>query len=139
MMAVGRAAFAMIEEVRRQFKSIPGLMEEKQSLIMEKCVDISTSAALREMMLPGLLAAFTPVAVGFLGGTEMLAGLLTGVTASGVVLAIYVNSGGAWDNAKKMVEEGASGRDPSLTKQRWWVILSGIPLKTQPALTQYSD
>jgi K(+)-stimulated pyrophosphate-energized sodium pump len=110
MMAVGRAAFAMIQEVRRQFRTIPGILEGTQEPEYAKCIDISTKAALKEMMLPGLLAALTPVAVGFLGGIEMLAGTLTGVTASGVVLAIFMsNAGGAWDNAKKMVEDGASG------------------------------
>ncbi len=110
MMAVGRAAFAMIEEVRRQFRTIPGLLEGNAEPDYSRCVDISTTAALKEMMAPGLLAALTPVAVGFLGGVGMLAGLLTGVTASGVVLAIFMsNAGGAWDNAKKMVEEGACG------------------------------
>ncbi|MDE0837904.1 MAG: sodium-translocating pyrophosphatase [Kiritimatiellae bacterium] len=110
MMAVGRAAFAMIEEVRRQFRTIPGLLENKAEPDYAKCVDISTTAALKEMMLPGLLAALTPVVVGFAGGVGMLAGLLTGVTASGVVLAIFMsNTGGAWDNAKKMIEDGAAG------------------------------
>jgi K(+)-stimulated pyrophosphate-energized sodium pump len=110
MMAVGRAAFAMIEEVRRQFRTIPGLLDGKAEPDYAKCVDISTTAALKEMMLPGLLAALTPVIVGFAGGVGMLAGLLTGVTASGVVLAIFMsNTGGAWDNAKKMIEDGAAG------------------------------
>ena len=107
MMADGRAAFAMIEEVRRQFRTIPGLLEEKAEPDYSKCVDISTAAALKEMMLPGVLAAVTPVIVGFLGGIDMLAGMLTGVTASGVLLAIFMsNSGGAWDNAKKSFEAG---------------------------------
>ncbi len=109
MMAVGRAAFAMIEEVRRQFRSIPGLLEGKATADYARCVDISTSAALKEMMLPGLIATLTPVVVGFIGGGEMLTGLLTGVTVSGVVLAIFMaNAGGAWDNAKKMIEAGHS-------------------------------
>jgi len=110
VMAVGRAAFAMIEEVRRQFRSIPGIMEGKTEPDYGKCVDISTTAALKEMMIPGLTAALTPVVVGFLGGIDMLAGVLAGVTASGVLLAIFMsNSGGAWDNAKKMIEDGAKG------------------------------
>ncbi|NQU38729.1 MAG: sodium-translocating pyrophosphatase [Lentisphaerae bacterium] len=110
MMAVGRAAFAMIQEVRRQFRTLPGVLEGTTEPEYAKCIDISTKAALKEMMLPGLLAALTPVAVGFLGGIEMLAGTLTGVTASGVVLAIFMsNAGGAWDNAKKMVEDGHCG------------------------------
>ncbi|MBK6735494.1 MAG: sodium-translocating pyrophosphatase [bacterium] len=110
MEAVGRAAFAMIEEVRRQFREIPGLMEGTGTADFRRCVDISTTAAIREMILPGLLAVATPVAVGFLGGTEMLGGLLAGVTASGVLLAIFQsNAGGAWDNAKKHIEAGHFG------------------------------
>ena len=110
MMAVGKAAFAMIEEVRRQFREKPGILEDKDTPDYKKCVDISTASALKKMLLPGIIAAATPVAVGFLGGIEMLAGVLTGVTASGVVLAIFMsNTGGAWDNAKKMVESGAGG------------------------------
>lgn len=110
MMAVGRAAFAMVEEVRRQFRTIPGLMEEKAEPDYGRCVDISTTAALREMIVPGLLAILSPVAVGFLGGVHMLMGFLTGVTASGVALAIFMsNTGGAWDNAKKTIESGVAG------------------------------
>ena len=110
MEAVGRAAFAMIEEVRRQFREIPGLMEGTGTADFRRCVDISTAAAIREMLVPGLLAVATPVAVGFLGGTEMLGGLLAGVTASGVLLAIFQsNAGGAWDNAKKHIEAGHFG------------------------------
>jgi len=110
MQAVGRAAFSMIEEVRRQFREIPGLMQGTGTADFRRCVDISTSAAIREMILPGLMAVATPVAVGFLGGTEMLGGLLAGVTASGVLLAIFqANAGGAWDNAKKHIEGGHFG------------------------------
>ncbi|MBM4129996.1 sodium/proton-translocating pyrophosphatase, partial [bacterium] len=110
MQAVGRAAFSMIEEVRRQFREIPGLMAGTGTADFRRCVDISTSAAIREMIVPGLLAVATPVAVGFLGGTEMLGGLLAGVTASGVLLAIFqANAGGAWDNAKKHIEGGHFG------------------------------
>ena len=110
MGAVGRAAKKMIEEVRRQFRTIPGLLEGTGEPDYKSCVDISTLAALKEMMIPGLLAGLTPVLVGFFGGIDMLGGLLAGVTASGVVLAIFMsNAGGAWDNAKKMIEEGASG------------------------------
>ena len=110
MTAVGKAAFAMIEEVRRQFREKPGILEDKDTPDYKKCVDISTASALKKMLLPGIIAAVTPVAVGFLGGIEMLAGVLTGVTASGVVLAIFMsNTGGAWDNAKKMIEAGAGG------------------------------
>jgi K(+)-stimulated pyrophosphate-energized sodium pump len=110
MQAVGRAAFSMIEEVRRQFREIPGLMQGTGTADFRRCVDISTAAAIREMILPGVLAVATPVAVGFLGGTEMLGGLLAGVTASGVLLAIFQsNAGGAWDNAKKHIEGGHFG------------------------------
>ncbi len=110
MSAIGRAAFAMIEEVRRQFRERPGILNETEEPDYRKCVDISTGAALREMMLPGIIASVTPVLVGFLGGVEMLTGVLTGVMASGVVLAIFMsNTGGAWDNAKKMIENGHGG------------------------------
>ena len=142
MGAVGRAANSMIDEVRRQFKSIPALTnalkvmkkydsdlsnitEEDRKIFdaadgaaeYEKCVEISTKASLREMVLPGLLAIFAPVVVGYLGGAEMLGGLLAGVTASGVLLAIYQsNAGGAWDNAKKMIEEGVTHENVHHTK-----------------------
>jgi len=110
MAAVGRAAFAMIEEVRRQFKVIPGLLEGTGKADYAKCVDISTRAAIREMVLPALLGVVTPVVVGFLGGPEMLGGLLAGVTVSGVMLALFMsNAGGAWDNAKKHIEGGNHG------------------------------
>lgn len=133
MEAVGRAAMSMIDEVRRQFREIPGLragldaMSRNDGIEFEdwneadrrdyedahgqaefgKCVEISTKAALREMIKPGVLAVAAPVAVGFLGGPEMLGGLLAGVTVTGVLMALFQsNSGGAWDNAKKMIEEG---------------------------------
>ena len=110
MDAVGRAAFSMIEEVRRQFREIPGLMEGTAEADFRRCVDISTAAAIKEMILPGLIAVAAPVAVGFLGGTEMLGGMLAGVTASGVLLALFQsNAGGAWDNAKKHIEGGHFG------------------------------
>ncbi len=110
MNAIGKAAFAMIEEVRRQFREKPGILLDTEKPDYSLCVDISTRSALREMMLPGIIAAATPVLVGFTGGIDMLIGLLVGVTASGVVLAIFMsNAGGAWDNAKKMIEAGASG------------------------------
>ena len=131
MNAVGKAAMSMIEEVRRQFKELPKLkaalevMRKYDSDLSKaskadmkifneadgvaeysKCVEISTQAALREMVLPGILAISVPVVVGFLGGAEMLGGLLAGVTSSGVLMAIFQsNAGGAWDNAKKMIEE----------------------------------
>jgi K(+)-stimulated pyrophosphate-energized sodium pump len=133
MNAVGRAAMAMIEEVRRQFTQIPELLaalnvmkknegkemdtwSREDQLTFEradgtaeygKCVEISTKAAIREMVIPGMLAVFVPVIIGFSGGPEMLGGLLAGVTVSGVLMAIFQsNAGGAWDNAKKMFEEG---------------------------------
>jgi K(+)-stimulated pyrophosphate-energized sodium pump len=138
MNAVGRAAMAMIEEVRRQFHSIPELeaalnvmrkydsdmskaSEEDRKIFdaadgkaeYDKCVEISTKASIREMVLPGLLAIAVPVAIGFIGGAEMLGGLLAGVTSAGVLMAIFQsNAGGAWDNAKKMIEEqGRKGTD----------------------------
>jgi len=110
MGAVGRAAFAMIEEVRRQFREIPGILEGTGKPEYAKCVDISTAAAIKEMMMPGMLAILTPVLIGFLGGPEMLGGLLAGVTVSGVMMALFMsNAGGAWDNAKKHIEGGEFG------------------------------
>jgi K(+)-stimulated pyrophosphate-energized sodium pump len=133
MNAVGKAAMSMIQEVRRQFESIPSLksalnlMKKNSGKDMSewseedrktfesadgaaeygKCVAISTNAAIRKMVIPGLLAVLTPVIMGYIGGAEMLGGLLAGVTASGVLMAIFqANAGGAWDNAKKMIEEG---------------------------------
>ncbi|WP_242092737.1 sodium-translocating pyrophosphatase [Aestuariivivens sediminicola] len=138
MKAVGRAAMAMIEEVRRQFRDIPQLhaaleiMRKYNSDMSkaseadrkvfdeadgyaeyEKCVEISTQASIKEMVLPGLLALAVPVAVGFIGGAQMLGGLLAGVTTCGVLMAIFQsNAGGAWDNAKKMIEaDGRKGTD----------------------------
>ncbi|MDO5095594.1 MAG: sodium-translocating pyrophosphatase [Peptostreptococcaceae bacterium] len=110
MQAVGKAAFEMIEEVRRQFKEIPGIMEGKAKPDYARCVDISTSAALKEMIIPGVLAVASPIAVGLLLGTEALGGLLGGSLVSGVLMAIMMsNAGGAWDNAKKYIEGGAHG------------------------------
>jgi K(+)-stimulated pyrophosphate-energized sodium pump len=109
--AVGRAAFEMIEEVRRQFREIPGLLEGKARADYARCVDISTAAAIKQMVLPGLIGVLTPVFFGLvLGDKEMLAGVLAGITVSGVLLAIFMsNSGGAWDNAKKYIEQGNHG------------------------------
>jgi len=105
--AVGRAAMAMVQEVRRQFKEIPGIMEYKARPEYEKCVAISTKASLREMMIPGAIALTTPVVVGFVFGPEVLGGLLAGVTVTGVLMGMFQNNaGGAWDNAKKSFETG---------------------------------
>ncbi|HEU5076521.1 MAG TPA: sodium-translocating pyrophosphatase [Polyangiaceae bacterium] len=107
MSAVGEAAMDMIEEVRRQFREIEGLLEGTAKPDTARCVDISTSAALKRMIVPGALAIVSPVAVGFVAGPEALGGLLAGVTVSGVLLALFMsNAGGAWDNAKKSFEGG---------------------------------
>jgi len=104
--AVGQAAYAMIEEVRRQFREIPGLLEGKAEAEYAKCVDISTAAAIKRMMTPSLMAIIVPVVFGFVD-KNALGGLLAGVTVSGVLMAIFqANAGGAWDNAKKYIEEG---------------------------------
>lgn len=109
MRAVGEAAAEMIEEVRRQFRTIEGLMEGTATADFTKCVDIATAAAIKRMVAPGLLAIVTPVVVGFID-KEALGGLLAGVTSSGVLMAIFMsNAGGAWDNAKKHVESGNFG------------------------------
>ncbi|HEY8563388.1 MAG TPA: sodium-translocating pyrophosphatase [Pyrinomonadaceae bacterium] len=105
--AVGRAAMAMVQEVRRQFREIPGIMEYKAKPEYDKCVAISTTASLKEMMVPGAIALVTPVLIGFAFGPEVLGGLLAGVTVSGVLLGMFQNNaGGAWDNAKKSFEAG---------------------------------
>jgi len=110
MTAVGKAAFEIVQEVRRQFKEIKGLMEGKARADYAKCVDISTQTALRELALPGLIAVLTPLVVGLLLGPAALAGLLAGVIASGFMLALMMcNAGAAWDNAKKLIEEGLYG------------------------------
>jgi K(+)-stimulated pyrophosphate-energized sodium pump len=110
MRSVGKAAFAMIEEVRRQFRTIPGLLEGKARADYSTCVDISTQASLKEMMAPGLMVIITPLLAGWFFGVQMLAGLLIGSLIVGVMLAISMaNSGGAWDNAKKYIETGQLG------------------------------
>jgi K(+)-stimulated pyrophosphate-energized sodium pump len=111
MNAVGRAAFAMIGEVRRQFKEIPGLLEGKPGVRADyaKCVDIATKGALKEMILPGVLAVVIPIGLGIIN-LEILAGFLAGAVVSGFLLAIMMaNAGGAWDNAKKYIEGGVYG------------------------------
>ncbi len=116
MRSVGKAAFDMIKEVRRQFREIPGLLEGKARPDYKTCVDISTRASLREMIAPGLLVILTPLVIGFLFGVQMLAGVLIGALISGVMLAISMaNSGGAWDNAKKYIETGQLGGKGSET------------------------
>lgn len=108
--AVGRAAEKMIDEVRRQFREIAGLMDNEAKPEYEKCIEISTQAALNEMILPGVLALASPLLVGFILGKAALGGLLAGSITSGVMLALFLaNSGGAWDNAKKYIEEGNHG------------------------------
>ena len=110
MTAVGRAAQGMVEEVRRQFREIPGIMEGTAKPDSARCVDISTKAALREMVLPGVTAILSPVIVGKFLGVEALGGLLAGATVTGVLMALFMaNAGGAWDNAKKYIEGGAYG------------------------------
>ena len=112
MTAVGRAAFKMVNEIRRQFKEIPGLLEGKPGVKPDskKCVDISTTAALKEMIVPGLTAVISPVVIGFVLGPAALGGMLAGATATGVMLALMMsNGGGAWDNAKKYIEKGNLG------------------------------
>ena len=108
MTSVAKAAGKMVEEIRRQFKEIKGLLEGTAEPDTTKCVDISTKAALREMILPGVIAVVVPVAIGFILGPETLGGTLAGALVTGVTLALFMaNSGGAWDNAKKYIEQGA--------------------------------
>ena len=110
MESVGKAAYQMVEEVRRQFREIPGLMEGKAKAEYGKCVEISTAAALHEMVLPGVMAIIAPLVMGFAFGTEALGGMIAGALASGVLVAILMaNAGGAWDNAKKYIESGVHG------------------------------
>lgn len=116
MESVGKAANQMIEEVRRQFREIPGLLEGKGKADYSKCVEISTAAAIHEMMIPGLMAIAAPLVIGFAFGTEALGGMIGGSLAAGVLMAIMMaNAGGAWDNAKKYVESGVYGGKGSET------------------------
>ncbi len=111
MNAVGKAAMAMVMEVRRQFKTIPGLLEGKEGVEADydKCITISTQASIKQMILPGSIAIVSPVIIGFIGGAEVLGGALAGITVSGILLAIFQsNAGGAWDNAKKSFEKGVT-------------------------------
>ncbi len=128
--AVSDSAGSMILEVRRQFKEIPGLLEGTGTPDYARCVDIATASALRQMIVPGLLAVLSPVAVGLLLGKEALAGMLIGATVSGVLLAVYMsNSGGAWDNAKKSVEEMDGGKGTPLHEAAVIGDTVGDPLK----------
>ncbi len=107
MNAVGQAAGAMVEEVRRQFREIPGLMEGTAKPDSDKCISIATSAALRQMVVPGVVTLIAPIIMGFVFGKEALGGMLAGATVTGVLLALFMaNAGGAWDNAKKAIEQG---------------------------------
>ena len=118
MTSVGKAAFEMISEIRRQFREIPGLLEGREGVKPDaaRCVDISTQAALKQMVAPGLLAVISPVLVGFILGPAALCGMLAGATITGVMLALMMaNGGGAWDNAKKWIEEGNLGGKGSET------------------------
>jgi K(+)-stimulated pyrophosphate-energized sodium pump len=110
MTAVGEAAFDMINEIRRQFREIPGIMAGTTPPDTNSCVDIATTAALKRMVLPGVAAVISPVLVGVLIGPEALGGFLAGATLTGVILGLLMaNSGGAWDNAKKYIEQGNFG------------------------------
>ena len=110
MSSVGKAATQMVEEVRRQFKEKRGILEGTEKPDYSRCVEISTQAALREMVLPGILAIVIPIGVGLILGAEALAGLIAGGVVTGVLMAIMMsNAGGAWDNAKKYIEGGAHG------------------------------
>jgi K(+)-stimulated pyrophosphate-energized sodium pump len=116
ILAVGKNAFRMVEEVRRQFKSIPGLMEGKAKPDYARCIDIATRGALRELVIPGLSALIIPIAVGVLLGKEALGGFLAGSIGVGLVFALLMaNAGGAWDNAKKYIELGRYGGKGSPT------------------------
>ena len=110
MKSVGKAAFIMIQEIRRQFREIPGIMEGTADPDSARCIDISTQAALKEMVLPGVVAVVAPIVVGYLMGKEALGGMLAGALLSGVLVALLMaNAGGAWDNAKKEIEDGKLG------------------------------
>jgi len=131
MKAVGKTADKMVLEIRRQFKEIKGLMEGKAKPDSDRCIDIVTRGALVEMILPGLLAIVAPLAVGFFIGPESLGGFLVGATSTGVLLGIFMaNSGAAWDNAKKWIEEGnLGGRGTEVHRASIIADTVGDPLK----------
>ncbi len=130
MKSVGKAAVDMVEEVRKQFREIPGIMEGTGKPDYKRCVDISTTAALREMIAPGLLVLLTPIVVGYLFGIKSLSGVLAGALVAGVVLAISsANSGGGWDNAKKYIEKAAGGKGSDQHKAAVVGDTVGDPLK----------
>ena len=110
MQSVSKAAYQMIEEVRRQFKAMTGIMKGTEKPDYKSCVAISTTAALKEMLVPGIMAVASPLATGLILGTGALGGLLAGALVTGVLMAVFMsNSGGAWDNAKKYIEDGHHG------------------------------
>lgn len=117
--AVGEAAMSMVEEVRRQFRTIPGIMEGTGKPEYDKCVAISTQASLRKMMLPGAITILSPLIIGFLLGPEALGGFLAGATVSGVLMGMFQNNaGGAWDNAKKASRKAWRSTEKCITKNR---------------------
>ena len=127
MESVSKAAYSMIEEVRRQFREIPGIMEGKSKPDYTKCVDISTKAALREMIIPGVMAVIAPIIIGFLLGTEAVGGMLAGSLVTGVMMAIFMsNAGGAWDNAKKYIENGNHGGKGSEAHKAAVVVIQSV-------------
>jgi len=137
---VGKAAGKMVEEIRRQFREIPGLLEGRPGAKpdSDRCVDISTRAALREMIAPGLTAVLVPVAVGFGLGPEALGGVLAGATVTGVLLALMMaNAGGAWDNAKKAIERGEIADERKGTDAHKAAVVGdtvGDPFKAGPSM-----
>jgi K(+)-stimulated pyrophosphate-energized sodium pump len=135
MTAVGDAAFDMIQEIRRQFREIPGLLEGKAEPDTVRCVDIATTAAIKKMLLPASIAVRAPVVVGFGLGAEALGGMLGGALLGCVLLALTMaNAGGAWDNAKKYVEKGNfGGKGSESTRPTSWVTPSAIRSRTLPA------
>ena len=134
MTAVGDAAMEMIQEIRRQFREIPGLLEGTGTPDTAKCVDIATSAALKRMLIPGVIAVAAPPVIGFGLSAEALGGALGGGLLGCVLLALTMaNAGGAWDNAKKCRKRATSGQGPTSTPPPWLAIRWAIPSRTPPA------